>query len=191
MVRMLNCMWASRSSEQQKEWRFQVAYHIYWHVHVASGEVTVLPSAGQVVAQVMHKWLPSHRWLHSMLGWGYVPGPLASDRELGSVWLSVNPAFPPSSDVCRCVLCLVVDVLNFYLWTPSVEGWSPKGRRGKESNSPVKQQVKFQPETFGPYISALATHSQLTLSCVLCAVCSSMKLCSYTRGQTCYVVMAI
>ena len=35
------------------------------------------------------------------------------------------------------------------------------GRRGKESTSPVKQQVGFEPGTFGPQSNHLATsHSQ-------------------------------
>jgi len=29
----------------------------------------------------------------------------------------------------------------FYLQALSAKGWSPKGRRGKENTSPVKQQV--------------------------------------------------
>ena len=51
-------------------------------------------------------------------------------------------------------------MLKFYLQAQSAKGWSPKGRRGKENTSPVKQQVGFKPGTFGPQSNALITLPQ-------------------------------
>ena len=55
----------------------------------------------------------------------------------------------------------VVPCINALKRVPfNTNGWSPKGRRGKENTSPAQQQVGFKPGIFGPESDALTTWPQ-------------------------------